>query len=468
MDTSAWSRDVVGCTATELMFDWLRDRLAGADRNDLGALAERLHAPAGGPTSAPLLRGLCSAFLDEADGLLVDAATLPCILAQAGGDEADGCAAALRVAGALWQGRDYTLDAGARRAMLTEAGRDRVEAACASLDGGWRIARVRETRVAQALAALHLYRPDRDYLLRDGRVEIVDASTGRVAHGRAWSAGLHQMIEHKERAAGTLPHRPVIQVSPSDFFPRYWRLGGLSATLAEEGGELAAAYGAGVVRIAPRVPSQRTDLGVRVFADAAAQRAALIERARALTAAGRPVLVAVRDVAESTAIGDAMRAAGLAPATIDARHAEAETDTVAAAGHPGQVTIATDMAGRGTDVVLAPASIGAGGLALLATHLHASRRLQRQLHGRVARRGEPGSIETLLCIDDPVSGAIRGRTRLAPFVGRLRTGVASTVVGVLLRAVQVSDAARARRYRERLRAAARQRLRAHVIGRVED
>jgi preprotein translocase subunit SecA len=462
-----WSRDVVYCTAHELMFDWLRDRLAGADRGGLGALAASLAAPGPVRAAPPLLRGLCSAFVDEADGLLIDNATLPCVLAQSGEDPADGLAEALRIAGLLWQGRDWRPDAGTRVAALTEAGRERIARESAGLDGPWRLARRREGLVAQALAALHLYRAERDYLVRDGRVEIVDAATGRIAVGRAWSAGLHQMIEHKERAAGTLPHQPVIQVSPARCFPRYWRLGGLSATLAEEAGELARRYGTAVVRIAPRQPSRRTDLPPRVFATPAARDAALIARVDALSRAGRPVLVAVRDLAESRALGEAMRRSGLAPATIDARHADDEAHTVAAAGACGRVTLVTDMAGRGTDIVLEPAAVAAGGLALVATFVHASRRLERQLQGRVARRGEPGSAEAWLLAGDPVPGATDPASR-SPFVGRLLTGVPAGVVLVTLRAVQQREASRARRLRMRLVEAARARACRDLIGRTED
>lgn len=460
----AWRRDVTYCTAHELMFDHLRDRLAGGDRGGLAALAATLGA-AGAPTT--LLRGLCSAFVDEADTPLIDEATLPCILALPGGDAADGCAHALEVAGALWQGRDFLLDAALRQAHLTDAGRERIAHACAAMDGPWRLARRRDALIAQALAALHLYRRDRDYLVRDGAVQIVDAGTGRIAHGRAWSAGLHQMIEHKEAAAGTLPHRTVIQVTPSRFFARYWRLGGLSATLAEGAGELASAYGLAVVRVAPRTRSRRVDQGLVVAPDGAALQRALLQRVRELAARGRPVLVAVRDVAESQRTVAMLAQAGLAPAVIDANHADREADAVARAGEPGRVTVATAMAGRGTDIRLDPRAVAAGGLALVATHRHASRRLERQLHGRVARRGEPGTVSTLVALDAPLGGA-SDDTALSPFVGRLPAGIARRVVSGWLCVIQMVEAARARRQRRRSRDAAAERDRQHVIGRVED
>jgi len=460
----AWRADVTYCTAHELMFDHLRDRLAGAGRSGLQALAASLAADRSG---GPLLRGLCSAFVDEADTPLIDEATLPCILALPGEETAEGCAHAIAVARTLWQGRDFLLDAAMRRAHLTDAGRERIAQACAGRDGPWRLARRRDGLIAQALAAIHLYRRDRDYLVREDRVEIIDASTGRVALGRAWSAGLHQMIEHKEQVAGTQPNRTVIQVTPSRFFARYWRLGGLSATLAEGADELASAYGLAVVRIAPRVRSRRIDLGLALCADRDRQQAALAARVRALVAAGRPVLVAVRDLAESARTAETLRGAGLAPAVIDARHARDEAGVIAGAGEPGRVTLATDMAGRGTDIVLDPRSVAAGGLALVATHLHASRRLDRQLQGRVARRGEPGTSEAILALDAPLSGTL-AEPELPPSVGRLPSGIACRVAGALLWAIQTVETGRARRERRRLRDAAEERDRRHVIGRVED
>ncbi|MEI7447894.1 MAG: hypothetical protein WCK28_23605, partial [Burkholderiales bacterium] len=253
----------------------------------------------------------------------------------------------------------------------------------------------------------------------------------------------------------------------SQFFPRYWRLGGLSATLAEESGELAAGYGTPVVRIAPRVPSRRIDLPPRVFVDAADRDTALVARVDALArGAGRPVLVAVRDVAEAGRIERALRDAGLDPTRIDAAHADGEPAAVDAAGRPGRVTIVTDMAGRGTDVVLEPQAIEAGGLALVATHVHASGRLERQLLGRVARRGEPGSSEALLVGSDPVS--IEGGRGVSPLIGRCLPHVPEAVVAGLLRTVKRWAAGRARRQRLRLREAARARARRDLVGRVED
>ncbi len=464
----AWRADVVYCTAHELMFDYLRDRLAGADRANLGALAASLRTGAAGAGGTPLLRGLCSALLDEADGLLVDEATLPCILAQPDTDAGEGgWDTALRLARHLWQGRDYTLHAAQRRAALTDAGRERVARACAGLDGPWRIARRRDTLVAQALSALHLYRRDREYLVRDGRIEIVDANTGRVAPGRAWSAGLHQLIEHKERTAGTLPHRTMVQITSAQFFARYWRLGGLSATLAEAAGELASSYGVAVVKVPPRTPSRRVDLGLSVLTDASALRTELIARTRRLAASGRPVLIGTRDVAESEALAAEMVRAGLAPAVLNARHDRDEAATIAQAGTASRITIATNMAGRGTDIVLSPAVCAAGGLALVATHLHASRRLDRQLHGRVARRGEPGTVETLVSLDAPLAGAA-GTPRLPPLVGHLPSCIACGVASMWIQVVQTLESTRARHARRRLRAQAEARARQHVIGRVID
>jgi preprotein translocase subunit SecA len=457
----AWRADVTYCTGREVMFDYLRDRLAGIEQGGLAARASALAAGA-----QPQLRGLSCAFIDEADSILIDEATLPCILALPAVRKSDQIAAqAIRLAEQLWQGRDFTLERAAARITLTEPGRLRVTQAAQGLSGDWSLARVRDDRIGQALSALHLYLRDRDYLVHEDRIEIIDRHTGRMAPGRSWSRGLHQMIEFKEGVAATAPHQTTRSVCAQQFFPRYWRLGGLSATLRDARGELAATYGLSVTHVAPRHRSRRIDHGISLQPDCARLHAALVERARALLVEGRPVLIGTRDVAESEELAGLMRKAGLAPAVLNARHDREEANIVALAGRSGSLTIATCMAGRGTDIALDDAARVAGGLALLTTSLQASRRLDRQLHGRSARRGEPGSVETLVVLSAPVAGMA---ALPRPLAHRLPSSVVRRFAPWLLRAIQRGDERRCHRERRRLRLQDEERERLHVIGHIDE
>ena len=316
-----------------------------------------------------------------------------------------------------------------------------------------------------ALAALHCYKRDRDYLVHEGRVEIVDRHTGRIASGRTWSRGLHQMIEIKEGVELTAPHETASRIAAQQFFARYWRIGGLSATLWEARHELAGTYGLTVTAIAPRHHSRRRDLGTRLFPTTEGLHAAVLERTRSLAADGRPVLVATRDVAESEQLAAAMRAEGIEPTVLNARHDREEADIVAKAGISGRVTIATNMAGRGTDIALDAAAIAAGGLAMVATCLQPSRRLDRQLQGRSGRRGEPGTVETLASVDAPLAGASNGRR---PLTGRLATLVASRFAARLLRAIQRSEEKKSFHERRRLYEQDVGRERSHVLGHIDE
>jgi len=476
----AYRADVVYSTGRELMFDYLRDRMAGIDHGGLEAHAEALRDSAG---AKPLLRGLCCALIDEADSILIDEATLPCILAMpVSAQEAAFTAEAIRLARLLWQGRDYLLDAQAGSVRLTDAGATRLreltgvegpDSDASQFDNAqpdpeqasWRLERIRHDRIGMALAALHCYQRDRDYLVHEGRVEIVDRHTGRIASGRTWSRGLHQMIEIKEGVELTAPHETVSRIAAQQFFARYWRIGGLSATLREARHELASTYGLSVTPIAPRHHSRRRDLGTRFFPNTESLHAAVLDRTRTLAGERRPVLVATRDVAESEQLAAALRAEGIEPTVLNARHDREEADIVAKAGIAGRVTIATNMAGRGTDIALDAEAIAAGGLAMVATCVQPSRRLDRQLQGRSGRRGEPGTVETLASVEAPIAGVSNGRP---PLTSRLATLVASRFAPRLLRAIQRSEEKKSFHERRRLYEQDVGRERSHALGHIDE
>ena len=389
---AAYAHDIVHTTAKALAFDFLRDRQAAGPLRGV----ERSAAGLGGsPPPPPLLRGLCMALLDEADSILLDEADVPLILSQEAPQAARRAFLwqALALARRLDGERDVVLHRADRLATLTAAGEERLAALAAGLGGPWQRPRWRREAVLVALAGLHLHRRDEHYVVRDGRIELLDEVTGRIAAGRVWSRGLHTVVALKEGLAAPAETETLAQITFQRFFRHYWRLCGISGTLREARGELREVYGARVVRIPLHRPSQRVDLPPRRFDDAEALLDALVERVAGLHAAGRPVLVGTDSVADSQRLSRRLARHGVAHRVLNALHDADEAAIVAEAGGAGRVTVATRMAGRGTDIVLDDAARRAGGLHVVSCQHNPSRRLDRQLAGRAGRCGDPGSTE---------------------------------------------------------------------------
>ncbi|WP_342362751.1 prepilin peptidase [Terrarubrum flagellatum] len=398
---AAYACDVTYAVNKEVAFDYQRDRLAmGRRRLQSNAMVDRIgRAEAGGPSL--LLRGLHFAIVDEADSIMIDEARTPLIIAGAGdADEQSIYATALNVADQLVAGADFELIAANRHARLTDEGGRKTRALTEGFGGLWEARRGREEMVSQALAAKRLYARDVDYVVVDGKVQIVDAFTGRIADGRQWQNGLHQLIEMKEGVEITARTATQSSITYQRFFRRYLHLAGMSGTLAETVGELRAVYGLKVVRIPKNRPNRRIDRGAKLFGDADAKRAAIAESAQALQAEGRPVLIGTGSVAESEATSRALNATGIAHVLLNARNDSEEAGIVAQAGQTGRITVATSMAGRGTDIKLTPEARAAGGLHVILTQYAESKRVDRQLVGRAGRQGDPASCEALVAFDD--------------------------------------------------------------------
>ncbi len=390
-----YGHDLVYTTAKNLAFDFLRDQQDGATRGAAVSMAARLAGPA---PAGRRLRGLGMPLLDESDSLLTDQAETPLILARSAPQAARRAFLwqALALARQLQSGVHFRVDDAERAAWLGAEGEARLAELVAGLGGPWQRPRYRREAVQIALAGLHAFRRDRDYLVRDGQIEVLDQVTGRVAAGRVWSRGLHTLLALKEGLSPSPETETSAQITFQRFFQRYWRLSGISGTLCEAAAELRAVYGAGVVRIPTHRPCRRRTLPTRCFDDADALAAALVDRVRTLQAQGRPVLIGTDSVAESLRMSEALAGQGIAHRVLNAHHDAEEAAIVAEAGRAGRVTVATRMAGRGTDIELDPAARAAGGLHVLSCQRNPSRRLDRQLAGRAGRQGDPGSAEAWL------------------------------------------------------------------------
>lgn len=419
---AAWRCRIVYATAAEAAFDHLRDQLnerqihppvARPPTSSALRLLRQVAALAGRPWPEPLLPGRHLALIDEADYILLDQAVVPLVLSRRAPNAARRAFLwqALAVARSLEPAHHEGGGTTARR--LTPAGREAVAERAAGLSGPWRRARYREEAVLLALTALHDCRRDRDYLVRGGRVELLDALSGRHAVGRRWSRGLQTAVEIKEGCAVSDDSETLAQTSFQRFFRGYRRLGGVSATLRESAGELFEVYGLRVVVVPRRLPCRLQRGPLRRFASDAARWAAVVSRATELQRAGRPVLIGTDSVEDARALSQSLQAAGLVHQVLDARHDAEEAAIVARAGLAGCLTVATRMAGRGTDIALCAQARAAGGLHVLACQHNRSARHDRQLWGRAARHGEPGSVEQWLV--QPDGPVWPGAHRLAQF-----------------------------------------------------
>ncbi|MGI4846961.1 MAG: DEAD/DEAH box helicase [Janthinobacterium lividum] len=412
---AAYACDIVYCTAKELAFDYLRDCVA-----------------ARGNAGPPLLRGLCMAIIDEADAILIDEARVPLVLSrslaaplESSGVQPDDAAGAgqpchyslaWELACRLQAGTDYSLDATAMRASLSASGRALAAQLMAQSPAHWRTHGHCEELVCLGLVARELLHSGRQYHVRDGKVLLIDETTGRIAEGRAWSGGLQQLVECKEGCAPTPLLRTQAQITYQRLLPRYHFLCGMSGTLGEARRELHAVYGL-TVRVVPRHrPGQRRQLPSTVCASAAAQWRAVAARVATLHAAGRPVLVGTDSIGDSRLLAAELRRAGLAHVLLDASQDRHEAAIVARAGLAGAITVATNLAGRGTDIALAPQQVSLGGLHVMSCQQNDAARMDRQLAGRCARQGEAGSVETFITPDGRLTargGAGAALVRLA-------------------------------------------------------
>lgn len=436
----AYASDVIYCTNKELVFDYLRDRLALGRRRTRACyrLDQIVGAESNSDVGRLVLRGLHFAIVDEADSVLIDEARTPLILSglqQDAGGDGNLYPVALDIANHLEPGADFELSHSDRSARLTERGAQAVAKACDDLDGIWSIRRAREETIRQALCAINYFHRDVQYIVAGGKVQIVDEFTGRVMPDRSWEHGMHQLIEAKEGCEITQRKGTLDKITYQQFFRRYRHLCGMTGTAVEVAGELNAVYGLRVIRIPTNRRSARRDGGRRFFASAEQKWQAVVEAAITALGGGRAVLIGTRSVEASEHVSALLTRAGYQHVVLNARQDDGEAAIVSAAGHPGRITVATNMAGRGTDIALHPAVQRSGGLHVILTEYHESRRIDRQLFGRAGRQGDPGSHEAIVSFDDELFHRFCGKSLISS-VKWLSLGSATlpTSLGSLLKA----------------------------------
>jgi preprotein translocase subunit SecA len=427
---AAYSCDVTYCTNKELAFDYLKDRIVlGREANRLQLQVEQLYHERP-RLNQLLLRGLHFAIVDEADSVLVDEAKTPLIISGAAGEnsaEHEVFQTALTLARELAPEHDFVIEGRERVVRILPAGLDRLAERANGLGGVWGRRQWREELVRQSLSALHLFARDKQYLIKDGKVQIIDEYTGRVMPDRSWEHGLHQMIEAKEGCALTQRVDPLARISYQRFFRRYLHLAGMTGTAQEVAAELWQVYRLATVTVPTNRPTQRRAWPDRVYDRAEDKWQEVVRRIEAQQNAGRPVLVGTRSVAASEHLSRLLTARGLDHRVLNARQDRAEAEIVARAGERCRITVATNMAGRGTDIRLPQSSRSLGGLHVIATELHEARRIDRQLFGRCGRQGDPGSYQAIISMEDELV-RIYARGWWQKLAGRLSSfGRAATI-----------------------------------------
>jgi preprotein translocase subunit SecA len=420
---AAYACDITYCAGKEVAFDYLRDRCAMGRRG--GELELRVGVFLDEARPRFLLPGLDFAIVDEADSVMIDEARTPLILSATPPEaetEAEATRTAMHLARTFDENEAFRIDHASRSVALTEGGRAVIAARLEDFPPAWRARPMREELVRMALAALHLHKRGEHYVVRDDKVEIVDEYTGRIMPDRSWSAGLHQAVEAKEGVQITARRETLAQLTYQRFFRRYRRLAGMTGTAAEAREEFWEVYRLPMVRIPTHRPSRRKHVGTRILTTAARKWSVIAERAQAESRAGRPVLVGCRTIAAAEAASAALSAAGVEHRVLSATQDAAEAEVIAMAGTPGTVTVATNMAGRGTDIRLAAHVADRGGLHVILSERHSAGRIDRQLLGRCGRQGDPGSTEAILSLEDEILDHLADRPlwRGLRFIARLR------------------------------------------------
>jgi len=465
----AYACDVTYGTAKEFGFDFLKDRLMNREitegRGDLGAM---LTGKAESATAKLLQRPYWFALVDEADNVLIDEARTPLIIASPPG-EAQAVQQAIfqfaaRAAESLERDEDFEYDVQKQTCELLGRGRSRVRALeRPDLLDSVSLLVIYEA-VERALRARQAFVRDRQYVVRDDKIVIIDEFTGRAAEGRTWRDGLHQAVEAKEGVEITVPSGHAARITIQDLFARWPHLAGMTGTIATSAPEISRTYNVAVATVPTNRPAIRQRLPAVVCADQAEKFTRIVAEVQEMHAVGRPVLIGTRSIDKSEELSRLLAEAGLVHTVLNARQIEREAEIVALAGQRGQITVSTNMAGRGTDIKLGEGVYEMGGLHVICTELHDSARIDRQLIGRCGRQGDPGTWRQYVSLDDEILVAGFGPKRAKRIAAGMRPrlgGNPERLVATFKRAQQRVEARHVRQRRV-LEYVERQRAEAHI------
>ena len=377
----AYAADVTYGTNNEFGFDYLRDNMV----SDVSQMVQR---------------PLNYAIVDEVDSILIDEARTPLIISGPGSRSTDNYYKLAQVVPHLVKDEDYTTDEKQKTIAPTDSGITKVEKML-GIENLYDADNIELNHLLGAsLRAYAMMHRDTDYVVKDGEVVIVDEFTGRLMFGRRYSDGLHQAIEAKEGLKVERESQTLASITFQNYFRMYEKLSGMTGTAKTEEKEFNDIYGLEVIPIPPNRPLIRVDLPDLIFKSKAAKYRAVVRNAVERHQTGQPILIGTTSITQSEELSDMLLRAGVPHKVLNAKHHEQEAEIVANAGQMGMVTIATNMAGRGTDITLGEGVPELGGLAILGTERHESRRIDNQLRGRAGRQGDPGSSQFFLSLED--------------------------------------------------------------------
>lgn len=398
-----YGKGVVYTTSKELVADFLRDRLImGSLHDPTRRIIRHMLFRDRKKDEGMVMRGLDTAIVDEADSVLIDEAVTPLIISRTRENAlfTQVYSTAGRIAGKLVPDIDYTADLKYKEIILKKNALDRIGEYAEKLPGIWRNPARSEELIKQALAAREFYRRDEQYVIQDGHIVIVDEFTGRLMPDRTWRQGFHQAVEAKENLELSNPSETMARRSFQQFFRIFRHLSGMTGTGREAAGEFWQIYGLPVLKIPTNRPCIRKQFPDRLFGSAEQKWAAVRDEIVSIHKTGRPILVGTRNVFASEKLAEMLYAEKLEFNLLNAVHHEKEASIVRVAGEEGRITISTNMAGRGTDIKLHGKVAEKGGLHVIATERHESGRIDRQLFGRSARQGDPGSAQAFISMED--------------------------------------------------------------------
>lgn len=377
----AYNSDITYGTNNEFGFDYLRD-------NMVSSLDQMVQRP------------LHYCLIDEVDSILIDEARTPLIISGPGQKSTDNYYVMSKLVPQLKLGEDYTIDEKQKTVAPTEAGVSKMEKML-KVDNLYDTDNLELNHLfVQALRAQAMMERDRDYVVKDGEVVIVDEFTGRLMYGRRYSDGLHQAIEAKEGLQVQRESQTLATITFQNYFRMYDKLAGMTGTAKTEEQEFIKIYGLEVFQVPTNRPVQRKDLPDVIFKTKRGKYRAVVREIERCHATGQPMLIGTTSIEQSEQLSHMLKEAGIVHNVLNAKYHELEAQIVAQAGQKGQVTIATNMAGRGTDIVLGEGVSELGGLAIIGTERHESRRIDNQLRGRAGRQGDPGSSQFFLSLED--------------------------------------------------------------------
>ena len=399
----AYQADITYCTSKDVAADFLRDKLSlGKIQNLPQALLANI---GGGSNASPAnltMRGLAYAIIDEADSSLIDEAVTPLIISGEAPDpmRAETFSEAAFLIKNLAKGEHFKLDERFQEITLTPEGQLLLEQNSSAAGSFWKGQRRREELCIQALVARELYREGKQYVIDEGKVVIVDEFTGRLMPDREWRDGLHQAVTAKEELEIQPPKDTYARISFQRFFRMYQHVCGMTGTADEARSEFWQIFNMPVVKVPTNKPCIRKYWPTEIFSTEENKWQAIIDSTKKLHEKGRAVLIGTRSVRASQGLSKLLTEKKLEHQVLNAVYHKLEAEIVAQAGKPGKITVATNMAGRGTDIKLGRGVEEAGGLHVIVTERHESGRVDRQLHGRCARQGQPGTCQTFVSLED--------------------------------------------------------------------